>query len=69
MQSTAASARQWIATASPRNVAGNGKWGGLGSDDAGRAMGGTFGFATDDSSLAVLGAFTACACTLGAADR
>ena len=29
-------------------------------------MGGTFGFAADDSSLAVLGAFTACACTSGA---
>ncbi len=25
-------------------------------------MGGTFGFAADDLSLSVLGAFTACAC-------
>ena len=41
---------------------GSGKWGGRWSDGAGRAMGGTFGFAADDSSLAVLGAFTACAC-------
>ena len=44
-------------------TAGSGKWGGRWSDGAGRAMGGTFGFAADDSSLAVLGAFTACACT------
>jgi len=43
-------------------TAGSGKWGGRWSDGAGRAMGGTFGFAADDSSLAVLGAFTACAC-------
>ena len=43
-------------------AAGSGKWGGRWSDGAGRAMGGTFGFAADDSSLAVLGAFTACAC-------
>ena len=43
-------------------VAGSGKWGGRWSDGAGSAMGGTFGFAADDSSLAVLGAFTACAC-------
>ena len=43
-------------------MAGSGKWGGRWSDGAGRAMGGTFGFAADDSSLSVLGAFTACAC-------
>ena len=47
-------------------VAGSGKWGGRWSDGAGRAMGGTFGFAADASGLAVLGAFTACACTPGA---
>ena len=47
-------------------AAGSGKWGGRWSDGAGRAMGGTFGFAADDSSLAVLGAFTACACALDA---
>ncbi len=47
-------------------TAGSGKWGGRWSDGAGQAMGGTFGFAADDSSLAVLGAFTACACSAGA---
>ena len=47
-------------------TAGGGKWGGRWSDGAGRAIGGTFGFAADDSSLAVLGAFTACACGSGA---
>ena len=41
---------------------GSGKWGGRWSDGTRSAMGGTFGFAADDSSLAVLGAFTACAC-------
>ena len=48
------------------DTAGGGKWGGRWSDNAGRAMGGTFGFAADDSSLSVLGAFTACACVSGA---
>ena len=43
-------------------TAGSGKWGGRWSDGTGRAIGGTFGFAAADSSLAVLGAFTACAC-------
>ena len=43
-------------------TAGSGKWGGRWSDGTGSAIGGTFGFAADDSSLAVLGAFTACAC-------
>ena len=47
-------------------AAGSGKWGGRWSDSAGSAMGGTFGFAADDSSLAVLGAFTACSCVSGA---
>ncbi len=47
-------------------MAGSGKWGGRWSDSAGSAMGGTFGFAADDSSLAVLGAFTACSCVSGA---
>ena len=41
---------------------GSGKWGGRWSEGTGSAMGGTFGFAADDSGLAVLGAFTACAC-------
>ena len=50
-------------------AAGSGKWGGRWSDGAGRAMGGTFGFAADDSSLAVLGAFTACACASGATKK
>ncbi len=40
-------------------LAGGGKWGGRWSDGEGRAMGGTFGFAADDASVAVLGAFTA----------
>ena len=48
---------------------GGGKWGGRWSDGAGRAMGGTFGFAADDSSLAVLGAFTACACASDATGK
>ena len=43
-------------------AAGGGQWGGRSSDGAGRAIGETFGFATDASTLAVLGAFTACAC-------
>lgn len=50
-------------------AAGSGKWGGRWSDGAGRAMGGTFGFAADDSSLAVLGAFTACACASDATGK
>ena len=32
-------------------------------------MGRTFGFAADDSSLSVLGAFTACACASGATGK
>ena len=44
------------------DVAGGGTWGGRWSDGEGRAMGGTFGFAADDGSTAVLGAFTACSC-------
>ena len=40
-------------------VAGSGKWGARWSDGAGGAMGGTFGFAADDGSVGVLGAFTA----------
>ena len=50
-------------------AAGSGKWGGRWSDGAGWAMGGTFGFAADDASLTVLGAFTACACASEAAGR
>ena len=38
---------------------GNGQWGGRWSDGGGREMGGTFGFAADDASVGVLGAFTA----------
>ena len=40
-------------------VSGSGAWGARWSDDKGRAMGGTFGFAADDESVGVLGAFTA----------
>ena len=64
MQSTAASAQQWITTAV--GTAGCGNWGGRWSGGAGQAMGGTFGFAADESSLSTLGAFTACACGLEA---
>ena len=44
------------------DVAGGGTWGGRWSDGGGWTMGGTFGFAADDESTAVLGAFTACSC-------
>jgi hypothetical protein len=43
-------------------VAGIGQWGARWSDGEGRTMGGTFGFAADDGSVAVLGAFSACSC-------
>ena len=43
-------------------AAGNGRWGGRWSGRNGTNMGGTFGFAADDLSKTVLGAFTACAC-------
>lgn len=38
---------------------GDGKWGARWADDKGNSMGGTFGFAKTDDSLAVLGAFHA----------
>ena len=41
------------------DMAGGGKWGARWSDGEGWAMGGTFGFAAEDASVAVLGAFTA----------
>ncbi|MYD92955.1 MAG: hypothetical protein F4Y02_04540 [Chloroflexi bacterium] len=56
------STQRWIAPASSLNVAGNGKLGGRWSRGAGRAMGGTFGFAADESSVPALGTFTDCAC-------
>ena len=40
---------------------GEGKWGARWADANGNTMGGTFGFAKTDNSLAVLGAFHACA--------
>ena len=43
-------------------TSGSGEWGALWSDGDGWTMGGTFGFAADDESMAVLGAFTACSC-------
>ena len=43
-------------------AAGGGQWGARWSDGMGWTMGGTFGFAADDASMAVLGAFTACSC-------
>ena len=39
---------------------GSGRWGARWSDSQAGALGGTFGFAADDQSIAVLGAFTAC---------
>ena len=44
------------------DVAGSGQWGGQWSDGMGWTMGGTFGFAADDASVGVLGAFTTCSC-------
>ena len=44
------------------SVAGSGQWGARWSDGDGWTMGGTFGFAADDASVAVLGAFNACSC-------
>ena len=41
------------------NVPGSGKWGGRWSDDEGRSLGGTFGFASADGGMALLGAFQA----------
>ena len=41
---------------------GGGTWGARWSDGEGWTMGGTFGFAAGDASMAVLGAFTACSC-------
>ena len=48
------------------DVAGSGTWGARWSDGEGWTMGGTFGFAADDGSTAVLGAFTACSCASAA---
>ena len=50
-------------------VSGGGRWGGRWSDGKGWTMGGTFGFAADDSSIAVLGAFTACSCASASGGR
>ena len=48
-------------------VAGSGHWGARWADDKGWNVGGTFGFAADDGSVAVLGAFQACGnCTSAA---
>ena len=41
------------------SIDGSGKWGARWADDKGNSMGGTFGFAKTDNSLAVLGAFNA----------
>ena len=43
-------------------VPGGGKWGARWSDGKGWEMGGTFGFAAEDGSSALLGAFDACSC-------
>ena len=54
---------------SAAGLAGAGQWGGRWSDGLGWTMGGTFGFAADDDSLAVLGAFEACSCaSIGGGD-
>ena len=47
---------------SAADLDGSGQWGARWSDGMGYTMGGTFGFAASDDSLAVLGAFEACAC-------
>lgn len=44
------------------DIPGSGKWGARWTDRSGWTMGGTFGFAADDESIAVLGAFGACSC-------
>ena len=44
------------------DVPGSGHWGARWADDKGWNVGGTFGFAADDESVALLGAFQACAC-------
>ena len=43
-------------------VTGSGKWGARWSHDSRLEMGGTFGFAATDGSVALLGAFDACSC-------
>ena len=43
-------------------IPGGGKWGARWSDGKGWTMGGTFGFAATDGSVALLGAFDACSC-------
>ena len=50
-------------------MAGSGRWGGRWSDGKGWTLGGTFGFAADDSDLSVLGAFTACSCASTASGK
>ncbi len=44
------------------SVAGSGAWGARWSDDSLEELGGTFGFAAEDESVAILGAFQACNC-------
>ena len=44
------------------SVPGGGRWGARWSRADGSEKGGTFGFAADDGSVAVLGAFEACSC-------
>ena len=44
------------------DIAGAGKWGARWTDGSGETMGGTFGFAADDGTAALLGAFGACHC-------
>ena len=41
---------------------GAGKWGARWTDGSGETMGGTFGFAADDGTVALLGTFGACHC-------
>ena len=48
--------------ATSAGVPGHGAWGGRWADSRGEYAGGTFGFAADDESVAVLGAFQACHC-------
>ena len=57
-----ASAGVTSGAAGSEGVSGSGRWRARWSDGPGWTMGGTFGFAADNGSVAVPGAFTACAC-------
>ena len=56
-------------TTAGNGTAGSGKWGARWSDGNAGAVGGTFGFAADDKSVAVLGAFTSSVPPSGTGDN